>query len=294
MESEKDCSLCKIIFTLWLLLVSIRSYGQLPLTVEDIISDKGTFRLDSALVYANSDRSGLEIGTPLIIQTGEASFTTVPTDVSEFKGDVDIVVATIGLRYGLTAKAELYGRASYLDTNMRSTGQIGTQRDSRFSSAWLGLNYQLSPDNDTPALIAFVEGALSEKQQHDSVSGKSWVFGVTSYRAIDPVVLSITAGYGLNSKRDDDGVSRDPGDFFWIEPSVSFAVNERVTLITGVQWLTRKADVVSDGTYGIRQSDTDFTLGFGYGVAKGNSLFFSFKTNGREGNSLRFNWLYAI
>ncbi len=294
MKSERDYSLCKISFALCALLVSIDSYGQLPLTIEDIISDKGAFRFNSSVVYVNSELSGLEMGAPLLIQTGDTSFTTVPTEVSEFKGDVDIVVTSIGVRYGWSARAELYGRASYLDTNMRSTGQVGEQRDGSFSSAWLGLNYQFSLDNKTPALIGFVEGALSEKQQHDSVSAKSWVFGVTSYRAIDPVVLSITAGYGWNARRDDGDISRDPGDFFWLEPSVSFAVNERITLITGVQWTSRKAGVVDGTSNGIRQSNTDFTLGFGYGVAKGNSLYFSFKTNGRQGNSLRFNWLYVI
>ena len=294
MKSDRDFALYQIVFSSCALFASLSCYGQLPLTAEDIIGDKGVLRLDASLVYANSDQRGLQTGAPVIIQTGDSAFTTVPTQVSEFKGDVDIAIATIGLRYGLTAKAELYGRASYLDTNRRSTGQSGGHTDSRFSSAWLGLNYRISLDNDTPALIGFVEGALSEKLQQDNVSAKSWVFGVTSYRAIDPVVLSITGGYGWNTERDDGSISYDPGDFFWLEPSVSFAVNERVTLITGVQWLSRKADVVNGTKNGIRQSDTDFTLGFGYGVARGNSLYFSFKTNGRTGNNLRFNWLYTI
>ncbi len=81
-----------------------------------------------------------------------------------------------------------------------------------------------------------------------------------------------------------------------LTPSVAFAVNDRVTLTTGFQWMNRQADRYDDKPQGFRRTSTDVTLGLGYGVSKGNTLNFSFKANvsGQNGADLRLNWLYAF
>lgn len=151
--------------------------ADLPLTVEDLITDRGELKLDMALAYANSDRQGVQTGEPILVQTGPAAFITLPTRVGETRANTDAVVASLGLRYGMTRDAELYGRASYLHSATRASDLTGitASSDSGFSEAWLGLNYQFLQEGDTPALLGFVEGALREKQRESRASVKSWM-----------------------------------------------------------------------------------------------------------------------
>jgi len=88
--------------------------ADLPLTVEDLITDKGKFKLDVTIAYANSEWQGVATADPIDIQTGPTTFVTLPTRIGESQGNSDTLVGTLGLRYGLTSKAELYVRASYL------------------------------------------------------------------------------------------------------------------------------------------------------------------------------------
>ena len=281
-----------------LFIISPFATADLPLTVEDLITEKGKIKLDSSVSYSNTERKDFMTDDPIIIQTGETSFITLPTRFGEFKGNTDVLVGTLGVRYGVTRSAESYVRASYLyrSTRFGNFSGIDNDSESRLADAWIGFNYQFSSDNDTPALLGFIEGAIYEKQQRSSSSGKSWMLGITAYRAIDPVVLSVISSFQWNRKRDDGDVSFQPGSYFLITPSVAFAANDRITLTTGIQWMSRQANRYDDEPQGFRRTSTDVTLGLGYGVSKGNTLNFSFKANasGQSGVDLRLNWLYAF
>ncbi|MCL7930882.1 hypothetical protein [Halomonas llamarensis] len=282
----------------FLTMVSSVAAADLPLTVEELITDKGKFKIDASLSYANNERQGVMAGEPVTIQTGETSFITLPTQFGESKQNIDVLVGTLGFRYGVSNEAEVYARSSYLYKSVRSGGlsEVEKNNENRLVDSWLGLNYQFSQDNDTPAFLGFVEGALYEKHQQSHSSGKSWKVGATIYRAIDPVVLSLTSSVQWNQERDDGGINFQPGNHASLRPSVAFAVNDRVTLTTGFQWMSRQADRYNNQPQGFRQTSTDVTLGLGYGVSKGNTLNLTFQANasGRGGSDLRLNWLYAF
>lgn len=274
------------------------AFADLPLTIEDLITDKGKVKLDLSLAYANVDRQGVSTGEPIVVQTGPTSFITLPTAIGVSQGNSDTLVGTLGLRYGLTAKAEIYARASALTSSQRSSGVSGTssEHDGRFADAWAGMNVQFKKDDATPALLGFAELAVAEKHRHDTAGFKSAMFGATTYRAIDPIVLSATLGYRLNRTRDDGGRDYRPGNLLLINPSVGFAVNDRVTLTTGLQWTRRQADKLDGVAQGIDRTATDLVLGAGYGIDRGNTLNASFKANasGSDGAELRVNWLYTF
>lgn len=170
---------------------------DLPLTVEDLITDKGKFKLDLSFAYANRDHHGVSTGEPVLVQTGATSFVAVPGRVGESTGNTDSYVPTIGLRYGATAKAEVYARASMVANSERGQDVNGvrTSRSSHFSDFWAGINYQFKEDGDTPAVLGFAELALGERRREDNARFKSAVLGVTVYKAIDPVVFSVTSSY---------------------------------------------------------------------------------------------------
>ncbi len=279
-------------------ITSPSAWADLPLTVEDLITDKGKFKLDLSIAYANADRQGVSTGEPIIIQTGPASFVALPTLVGESFGNSDTVVATVGLRYGLTAKAEIYAKMSSLSSSFRSHGVGGnaSHRESGFADAWAGINYQFKQDDDTPAVLGFAEIALREKHRRSSASFKSAMLGLTTYKAIDPIVFSLTTAYRFNQTRRDGPQDYRPGNLLLLNPSVGFAVNDRVTLTTGVQLTHRKADRFDGQRQGIDRSATDMLLGVGYGFARGNTLNTTLKVNasGRSGSELRTNWLYTF
>jgi len=253
-----------------LIAMPIVAHADLPLTVEDLITDKGKIKLDISLTYANGDRQGLATGDPITIQTGPTSFVTLPTAIGEIQGNSDTLVGTLGLRYGVTGKAELYIRGSYLYNSTRTNDLNGTRSnsDSRFTDAWVGLNYQFKQDDDTPALLGFFEAALREKHRQSSASFKSWMIGVTTYKAIDPIVFSLAGGYRVNQSRNDGDADYKPGNLLLLNPSVAFAVNDRVTLTTGLQWTNRWADSYEGQSQGFRRTSTNLLLGAGYGISK--------------------------
>lgn len=278
-------------------LLTTVAHADLALSVEDLITDKGKIKLDMSLAYANSDRQGISTGEPIVVQTGPTSFVTLPTAIGDSVGNSDSLVNTFGLRYGLTAKTEIYARASYLYSNQRNSGVSGTSSssDSRLADAWVGVNYQFRQDDDNPALLGFAEFAFYEKQT-DSDSFKSALLGLTAYKAIDPVVFSLTAAYRVNQPRDEESAAYKPGNLLLLNPSVAFAVNDRVTLTTGLQWANRQADRRNGQEFGFRRTSSDLLLGVGYGFAKGNTLNTTLKANasGNSGAEMRVNWLYTF
>jgi hypothetical protein len=159
-----------------LFFISLPVLADLPLTIEDLITDKG--KLDLSLSYANSERDGLETAEPITVQTGATSFVTLPTKIGELKANADVLIANMGVRYGLTVDAKFYTRVSYLYSDNRSSGLHGTYNETtnKFIDSWLGLNYQFSQDHETPALLGFIEVALYEKHQNENSSGKSMLF----------------------------------------------------------------------------------------------------------------------
>ena len=274
------------------------AHADLPLTVEDLITDKGKVKLDVSLAYANSDRQGVSTGEPITVQTGTTSFVTLPTLIGESRGNSDSLVGTLGLRYGLTGKAEVFARTSYLYSSSRSSDVSGISKnsESRFADAWAGINYQFKKDDDTPALLGFAEIALHEKHEKSSSSFKSALVGLTTYKAIDPVVFSLTTAYRVNLSRKDGEADYKPGNLFLLNPSIAFAVNDRVTLTTGMQWTNRQADKWDGKAQGFRRTSSDLLLGVGYGIAKGNTINLTFKSNvsGSNGADLRLNWLHTF
>ena len=271
---------------------------DLPLTVEDLITDKGKFKLDLSFAYANRDQKDVSTADPVLVQTGAASFVAVPATVGERNANSDNYVPTVGLRYGATAKAEVYARASMLASSERAqdVDGVSSASASRFSDLWAGINYQFKEDGDTPAVLGFAELAVVERRLEDKARFKSALLGVTAYKAVDPIVFSITSSYRLARSSRDGGTSFKPGGLLQINPSVAFAVNDRVTLSGGMQWLRRSADALGGQRRGYSRTESDLVLDVGYGLAQGNTLNASFraKASGQSGAELRVNWLYTF
>jgi len=291
----------KIIFaSIFLSAFSNSASADLPLTVEDLLTAQDRYRLEFGLNYANSDRRNIDSQFDLI-QTGSGSFVLLPVNVGEERRNSDFLAMTLGFRYGLTKDTELFARLTATADDVRIQNGSGTDSRSsqQLSNFVVGVNHKFSPDNDTPALLGFAEITLAENTATDGsdfVYSKTGQIGFTTYRAIDPVVLSLTAGYRYAGKRDVKDQSIDPGDLLFINPSVGFAVNNEVTLTGGVQLKFRVNDKIDDNSRGIHTSRTDLELGLGYAASKRATLNFQVRSDmtGDAGAQLGFNLLYKF
>ncbi|MBB6520026.1 hypothetical protein [Pseudoteredinibacter isoporae] len=270
----------------------------LPLALEDLITNKGKIKLSTSISYLNSSAEDIQLGEQVIVQVDNNSFLNLPSSIGETKTNTDTLIGTVGLRYGALRDLEVYARSSYVyrDTRSFQSDGINSQSFNDFASTWFGTSYQFSYDNESPALLGFLETSVYEKSQGSTSSFDSWSAGVTTYRAIDPVVLSMSAAYQWNADRELNGQIVKPGGILSINPSLAFAVNDRITLTTGVQWRLKARGEVDFRKTGFRQTDTGLSLGLGYGFARGNILNVSLfaNTSGRRQSNLRFNWLYAF
>lgn len=284
-----------------LLFSSLNTHADLPLTVEDLLTKKRKFRLETGINYANSDRRDVNAHFDLV-QAGSEGFVLLPVDVNSQRQNNDTFILTLGTRYGITSNTEFYNRFIAIADNTRIQNESETRNIS--SAQWndivLGINHQFSEENATPALLVFaeltaLENAITDRSD-DIVYGKSGQMGFTTYRSIDPVVLSLTAGYRYVGSRSVNQKSIDPGDLWFIKPNLGFAVNNEVTISGGVQFKYRDSDKVEGETIDIKTSQIDMDFGVGYRINEAVTLNFSISSDitGDRGAQAGFNILYKI
>ncbi len=304
-QASKQASKQPNFLTSWLLLPAfllfpISAYADLPLTVENLLSDKGKARLELSGSYANSERRGVEASAPIAVQTGPSSYTNVPTLIGERISNSDALVTTAGIRYGLTGDTEIYARASAIGIDRRAetaTGKTIKDTESHFADAWVGVNHRIRDDADKPALFVFGEIQVAERQLGgDNAFGKSALAGFTTYQTYDPVVLSLTGSTQLNASRKDGGKDHRPGNSLSLSPSVGFAVNDKVTLTTGLTWRMQQADETNGKETGIRRTNTSLDLGLGYALSKRDMLNLSARpqVSGNGDVQVLANWIHQL
>lgn len=271
-----------------LLIFSQPAFADLPLTVESLIAEKNTFKISTSLSYANHERQRV-VASYELIPTGPTSFIRVPTRVGQTTVNSDTFVLTANLHYGFLKDFEAYLRFSQLHSETRSGTTL--QQENHFVGSWGGVSYQISADNETPALFGFLEVALQENDAaHQKVSSaKSFVLGLTTYRAIDPIVLSLTAIGQFHQPRERGTQEYQPGNFLTLNPSAAFAANDTVSLSGGVQWQVRQPSKLDGTPQGLTRTSTQLTLGLGYGLSKWTTINTTVTSNISGGSGATLN-----
>lgn len=282
-------------------LASFSVQADLPLTIEDLLTAQQRWRAELGVVYANSNDTRVETGQFIPIQTGPTQFVMIPSTVGEQRHSSDTLVLTPGLRYGWSGNTELFSRFSFVSSSTRSQNSEGfhSKTEDRFADAWFGVNHRFIKEGDTPALLGFAEIALAENvasTDTDLVHGRSGLVGLTTYRAIDPVVLVANVAYRWHSQRWSDEQLHDPGDLFLINPSISFAVNNEITLTGGLNWRWQRPEQRDDVAQGLRTTQTHLTFGLGHSWSQRLTLNVNSRANisGPASADIDFNLLYKL
>ena len=282
----------RIVFLFITTVYSVFSFADMPLSLEELYTDKGKLKLSTNISYANYDRTDTLMDSPIIIQTINNSFAVIPSVFSQTKSNSDILIGTLGLRYGLTGKTDIYGNVSYLWQSSRSFNGVNEskEKDHYLSDATVGISHTFLEDGKNPALISFVEMSAYEKVLNKSSSAKSWVVGATTYKAIDPVVLSLTAAYRWNGKRNTELGNYKPANYILINPSVSFAVNDKISFSGDIQWLNTQSERIDGEKIAPRNTATYAKFGVGFGLSDKTTLNASarWKISGNSSAELNF------
>jgi hypothetical protein len=146
----------------------------LGIELEELLSDKGTFVLEFGGTFNASRQKGVG-GQYQTIQTGTGEFVSVPIDVGSTDRRADTVLATVGLRNGLSAKSEIYSRAALRHDNSRFTNNATSETESLSESTLqnlvVGINHRFEDRGARPGLIGFADVAVL---QNTAASGTNF------------------------------------------------------------------------------------------------------------------------
>jgi len=255
---------------------SPQSYADLPLTVEDLLTTQDRYRVDLDLYYFNnSDRSS----------------------ALNYRSNTDYFNLNLGVRYGWSLATELSVRAQWhhQETRFQQFGLRQTNTDSDFNQLSFGINHKFSPDNDTPALLGFVNYNWNRNETWDD-DAFSVAVGFTTYRSLDPILLSASLSYRISQSYEINNQQVQPGHGLTLTPSLSFAVNSWITLTGGLQWQWQQGDKIEGDRYVINTTSTELLLGLGYHWSPDTSLGLNTNIALSEdsGSGIRLNLIYKF
>lgn len=277
------------------LFISCYTYADLPLTVENLISDKGKITLESSLIYGNSKSKDMQAVSSVPVQVGVNAYINLPTEFASSELQTDYLVANIGAKYGISQKADLGMRINgvYQTQNNLNINSQQKHHSTDLTDVVLTGTYQFLDDEKYPALVAFSDIGLLEKRQGKNIYLSNFSLGFTTYRSYDPVVLSLTMGYKHYLDKTINHNKIQPSNIIFINPQVAFVANDRVSLLTGMNFKHIGSQKENNIAQSKQRNDTDFNFGVGYGLNNhANITFIGTLKQGFE-NSNEFRLSYS-
>lgn len=268
------------------LLMPAAVQAQLPLSIEELLVEQQVTKLQASVRFHHSEQGA-------VLQSSHAGGGTLLRTSGVRQRET---TGALRLRHGIARHLELHLGATRSRHSLEGLSGWRGQDTWRVST---GANWLVSPDNHTPALL--LQGSLDIAEQggmpgESSEWGHTARLGATAYRAIDPLVLSMSVQYQHSQSRDTDLGSYRPGAQWALNPQVNFAVNYRVTLVGGVTLQHRETGTMDGSDFNPSGYQTALNLGLGLLVGRHSTLFAETRiaTSGGEGAALMLDWLYQF
>lgn len=256
--------------------ISTHCYADLPLAVENLISNQGKFSLESGLLYGNSKANQTELSGSLPIQIGTNSYINLPTDITTSQQQSDYLIGSLAVKYGISHQSDIGIRAnaSYIaERDLAYNRPDNTQSTFELSDISITTSHQVLEDDKYPALVAFADMSVVEKRQNKNTPLANVSIGLTTYRSYDPIVLSLTTGYKYNfEKYLINNQLYKPSDIFFINPQVVFAANDKISLLGGINFKHIAKQTLDKKTTFKPRNATDIVFGIGYGLDNDDNI----------------------
>ncbi|MBF2755108.1 MAG: hypothetical protein ISN29_07605 [Gammaproteobacteria bacterium AqS3] len=217
-----------------------------------------------------------------------------------------------GYSYGLTEKTEigLSLTGSYTDNRNADRFRDGRCRyvlelrryvgcrDEKDTTTRLGtlsaeISRSLSPENETPGVfgwfgIDLLDNRATEGENFERGSG-AFNAGLSLYRTYDPIVLRVALGYIHRPPETVRGDRWDRGDTLSVSPSVSFAVNNVVSVsATSSIQVTLSPTLNRQDDYGYRTTSVSMGLGVSLSLRDRTTVYISGSTFAGSGGGASF------
>jgi len=122
-----------------LLLVPLFLFSK-PVKVDEILTEKKSFRLDTSLSYTNGNRKEGSLA-PFQYQTQNGDLITIPTYLGDSKSNQDYIGYALSLRYGVSEDIEIFSSVNLFtsDTHFEAENRFGTKSEKGFNNFNIGL-----------------------------------------------------------------------------------------------------------------------------------------------------------
>lgn len=193
----------------------------------------------------------------------------------------------LALRHGLSSAVEV--NALYRESQQfEGTGPAEVATVTRRVS--VGANWRILREAELPALLMEIRANFIDGRGLDG-----YQMGFTTYRSIDPVVLSLRAGRQQYRNVALGGVELQRGGNWFLEPRVSFAVNHQVTLYGGLFGTFSDATRLGESELGTVRQNVGINGGFAYAPTPKQTIFVNAETAANSGSTvLGVQWYYTF
>ncbi len=249
---------------LFIPLVATSVYADLPLEVKDVITEPNKFAVNFSILQNNYS--------------------------SQFEQD-DNFRFRIGAKWGVIKNLEIYTNVGAILNNNHIQEENGVKSSTTFDfdNLNLGLNYLLKEDDKYPAILTFSEIEILSRKQKHNFKGKGLEIGSMIYHSIDPIILSLTTSLRMNFSRSINNTKIQPSNIIRINPRISFAVNDQISLISGINYDYLTKSEINNVTLLPRQNITT-NLGINYAVTKKFTANLSVDVGKKTSSALQFNY----
>jgi hypothetical protein len=252
------CLLCP---ALAVLMLSSAAQAQMPLTIEQLIVDRGRVQAFAAADYASE--------------------TPFPGAANRSGG------FSAALRYGITPDWEVNIGARRESASRRTPGVAQEYRRRQYSAA---VTWQFRREDRFPAALLSLRGWQAREGAGGTDHGAEAT--LTMYRSLDPVVLSLQCSVGMRQPAD-GAVSGDLVDWR-IAPQLNFAVNHRVTLLGGLSY-ARRALPGSRGSLPRYRESLALRTGVAFAAGQRDTVFvIGDSAPGNGGASVQVQWFHQF
>ncbi|MFT4768337.1 MAG: hypothetical protein ACI8RN_001472 [Glaciecola sp.] len=254
-----------VLFVCLFIHLSSAVFAQSPITIEQLLAKPSSWQISSSFDY----RSGMSESWHLERQTSWSA----------------------GVRYGLTPRFEINGRLQGQQFSQDIPGQRIREQSQALS---VGSNWLLKPESATPALLLEARAVLRSSGPAGPRHLPSVQVAITSYKSIDPVVLSLSASVNVQREYRLGSVEVSPGSSWRLEPGVNFAINPRVTLFGGVAIERRNSTQFGAAVIAGPSERLALSGGMALAVARQHSVFVSGDVASDRSGGMSLQWFYEF